>query len=42
MFMDLLNRNPENHAYYRGLEKAMQAGEQYLLVFSPPKFRTFF
>lgn len=27
MYMELLNRNPENHAYYKGLENAMQAGK---------------
>lgn len=26
MYIELLNRNPENHAYYKGLENAMQAG----------------
>lgn len=33
MYNELLNRNPENHAYYKGLENAMQAGECTILKY---------
>lgn len=31
IYTDLINRNPENWAYYKGLEDATQAGNPLLL-----------